>query len=191
MDNLRAEILQLERELDAKKKLLFIHRFNTIISIYQNAGETGTNLTKISINTDEESDTWHITYIHKTKQYNSADYLYEQSDTADAADGDISDDEPISKTSKISFGVNITSSGLKKYFIKGGAPLDSYKTSTNELRIINLEYQFDIDYDEQKELITSYANNVNLPEYAAIRFMLYISDNEWDDTAIINHFTMI
>ena len=89
------------------------------------------------------------------------------------------------------FCTNITCNGTKKYFIKGGAHLDLYKTSMNELRIINLEYQFDIDYDEQKELITGYSENINIPEYAAIKFMMYMSYNEWDDTAIINHFTMI
>ena len=187
MDTLKAEILQLERELNAKKKTLFVSRFKSIIGKL----ESISNITSINIHTDVDSDTWTISYIHKTSDFKAIDYLYEKVDINET-DSDESDDNiKTNKTTKIIFGVNITSSDVKKYFIKGIAPLDVYKTSTNEFRIINLEYQFDIDYDEQKELITTYADNINLPEYAAIKFMLYISDNEWDDTAIINHFTMI
>lgn len=179
-DTLRSEILQLEIELNAKKKLLYLQRLYKIIGYSDGLP----NIVNINIKTDPDDDTWSISYTHKTSEYSLLNYLYEKNDN-------IEEDDKNTKTSKIVFGASISGNGAKKYFIKGGAPLDLYKTSMNELRIINLEYQFDIDYDEQKELITSYSENDNIPEYAAIKFMIYMSDNEWDDTAIINHFTMI
>ena len=179
-DTLKSEILQLESELNAKKKLLFLQR------LYKMIGYNGDlpNITNINITIDIDNDTWLISYIHKTDKYNLLNYLYEKNDEEEVG-------EENTKTTKIIFGANISNNDVKKYFIKGGVSLDLYKTSTNELRIINLEYQFDIDYDEQRELIISYSENINIPEYAAIKFMMYMSDNEWDDTAIINHFTMI
>jgi hypothetical protein len=178
-ETLREDILRLESELNDMKKALFLHRFFKII------GTSSVNITNVVIKTDVETDTWYITYIHKTPNYNVLNYLYEKTDdTYDA-------NETINKTSKIIFGVHIINNGTTKYFIKGGAALDLYKTSTNELRIINMEYQYDIDYDEQKELIIAYSENVDIPEFAAIKFMLFMSDNDWDDTSVINHFTMI
>ncbi len=182
-DLLRCEILQMEHDLNEKKKLLYLQRLYKILG-YNN--DNVPNINSIIINTDEINDTWYISYIHKTNEYNTLDYLYEKNE-----DNIYEKTSKTSKTSKIIFGSNITHSGTKKYFIKGGVLLDLYKTSVNELRIINLEYQFDIDYDEQKDLITGYSENINIPEYVAIKFMMYMSDNEWDDTAIINHFTMI
>ncbi len=187
-DILRSEILQLETELSAKKKLLYLHRLYKILG-YVNTELP--NITNININTDIEDDTWYISYIHKTSEYSPLDYLYEKIDANANNESNNESNEKSSKTTKIIFGANISSNRTKKYFIKGGVSLDLYKTSMNELRIINLEYQFDIDYDDQKELISSYSDNINIPEYAAIKFMTYMSDNEWDDTAIINHFTMI
>ena len=179
-DTLRSEILQLESELNTKKKLLYLQR---LYKIMRYAGELP-NITNINITTSADDDTWSISYTHKTSNYSLLNYLYEKNDIVDA-------DDKNTKTSKIMFGASISGNGIKKYFIKGGASLDLYKTSMNELRIINLEYQFDIDYDEQRELIATYAENDNIPEYAAIKFMIYMSDNEWDDIDIINHFTMI
>jgi hypothetical protein len=89
------------------------------------------------------------------------------------------------KITQISFGK------LKKYFLKGGIKFNIYRNSNGELRIINSDYEFELDLEEQKSLILKYASNKNVPEWLAIKVFLYISYNKWDDRSIINHLSVI
>ncbi len=89
------------------------------------------------------------------------------------------------KVTQISFGK------LKKYFLKGGIKFNIYRNSNGELRIINSDYEFELDLEEQKSLISKYSSNKNVPEWLALKVFLYISYNKWDDRSIINHLSVI
>jgi hypothetical protein len=89
------------------------------------------------------------------------------------------------KITQISFGK------LKKYFLKGGIKFNIYRNSNGELRIINSDYEFELDLEEQKSLILKYTSNKNVPEWLALKVFLYISYNKWDDRSIINHLSVI
>lgn len=170
MDDLRAEILHLEQTLQDKKNILFNAR---LAKIYGNSD----NISNIEIHVDPEDDTWLISYTHQTDKYDPSAYAYN--------DDSAGDDEYNVHESRISFGKS------KRYFIKGGIKLNVYRNSAGELRIINPDYEFDLDLDEQRSLIDKYAQNKDIPEWMAIKVMLYISDNKWDDQSIINHFSVI
>lgn len=192
--SLRKEILELEKLLKSKKEKLFLDRLLAI---------TGpkANISDININTQLDN-TWCISYIHKTTFLNPADYepanMYTDEATNLEANLEAKNSESTEQNNvllaaentseyetKISFGKN------KKYFITGGCKLNVYRNSANELRITNPEYEYDLDIDEQKELMIRYSNNKNLPVWFAIKFLLYMSDNSWDDDSVVNHFTVI
>lgn len=176
MASLRDDILKLEAELCEKKKLLYLHRLSNIINIDVISNP---NIKDLIISADKEKKIWQISYTHYTEKYNSYYYATEESDN---------EEYPVKYTereSKISFGK------FKGYFIKGGVKLNIYKNASRELRIINPDYEFDLDIDEQLNLARGYSENKNLPECLAIKFLLYMSDNNWDDDDIITHFSVI
>jgi hypothetical protein len=157
---LKEEILELEKIIFEKKKILFLNRLKLM---YNN--DLPIDDIKIEIN---END-WNITYTHTTQKYDINNYLYEESVEYKSHE----------KTTIISVGkLN------KKYYIKGGIKLNIYK-SKKEIMIINPDYDLEIDIDEHIDLIRSYMKNPNIPEAVAISILMYISDNKWDDDSII------
>lgn len=178
MDELRSEILELEKSLDSKKKKLFNMR---LAKIYGKTNEETIDISNINIVVDPSDNTWQISYLHHTDTYDPSAYAYDES----ADDSNNEDPTIAARNTSIVFGK------AKKYFIKGGIKLNVYRNSTGELRIINPDYEFDLDLEEQKKLMLHYSENNNLPEWLAIKVLLYISDNKWDDQSIINHFSVI
>jgi hypothetical protein len=171
MEELRNEIINLEVCLNAKKKELFIQRAIKILGNLNNVFNLQINVNPIDL-------TWCISYNHETHNYDTSDYAYNE-DSADE------NNNVRFNSCKISFGKT------KKYFIKGGIALNIYRISSGELRITNPDYDFDIDIEDQYNLMKTYSKNYNLPEWLAIKMILYISDNKWDDQSIINHFSVI
>lgn len=194
MNELRYEILQLEKILSQKKKQLFLNRLETI----SKKPLVTRGVENIDIQSNSHDKTWQISYIHKTNHY--SDTMYAYSEDSEATDTyvlgvsnvpNIPDTvDPISckgiqKETKISFGKS------NRYFIRGGIKLHVYRNTSGELRVINPEYEFDLDLDEQKKLVREYSENYDLPEWFAIAVMLYLSDNDWDDAAFINHLSIV
>jgi len=188
MTELKTEILQLEKILAEKKKQLFFNRLEKIAG-----GSLNTRgITNIDIQHNSMDKTWQITYTHKTNNYSSAMYAYNETESDNETD---SEREPldafpvvkpgIQKETKITFGKS------NKYFVRGGIKLHVYRNTAGELRVINPEYEFDLDLDEQKKLVREYSENYDLPEWFAIATMLYLSDNMWDDEAFINHLSIV
>ena len=175
--DLKAEILELEGILESKKKQLFLNRLEKIT----NCSIAANGISDLDIQHDADENTWQISYTHKTDQYSKSMYSYSE-------DSDLDPDQRIQyvqKETKISFGIS------NKYFIKGGIKLNVYRNKTKELRIINPDYEFDLDLDEQKKLVREYSENHNLPEWFAIAIMLYLLDNDWDDSAFINYISIV
>ena len=182
MDELRKEIIILEKELIEKKKQLFFNRLEKIAGC--SFVESG--ILNLNIITNQDDNTWQIAYIHYTKEYNINDYTPSVNTDSETEITDVLDTTtPITKKSKIIFGK------MAKYYIKGGIPLNIYRNITGEIRITNPDYEFDLDLDEQRILARSYSENYALPEWFAIAVLLYMSDNKWDDTALINHLSFV
>jgi hypothetical protein len=174
--NLKEEILALTKVLDSKKQQLFLDRL-----IHMNLNKLRSNAKNFTITTNPELQEWVITYTHDTQDYDLSQYLPD-SETAH----DTSDTDPVQKTSNISFG----KSG-KRYFLKGGIKFNIYRNSAGELRVMNPEYDFDIDMEEHKQLIHRYSENANIPEACALAVFQYIIDNKWDDSAVINYLSIV
>lgn len=174
-NDLRSEIVLLEKTLTEKKKLLFLSRLETI------AGYpfTKSGITDINITLNQTENTWQIGYLHKTDNFNSNYYAHSE------ASEDESEAGGVPKETRVLFGKT------NKYFIKGGIKLNVYRNTAGELRVINPDYEFDLDLDEQRSLVKEYSENYNLPEWFAIATMLYLSDNKWDDQSWINHLSIV
>lgn len=170
---LKAEIYNLEKILAEKKGKLFNDRLRSLYPVQLNSAITHNGIS-CTANTQE----WKITYTHSTDQYSSDLYITE--------DESSSDEPPVALQSTISFG----KSG-KKYFLKGGVEFNIYRNSTGELRVINPEYDFEIDMDEHRALIHKYSINVDIPEACALSVFQYIADNKWDDAAVINYLSVV
>lgn len=189
MTDLKTEILQLEKILSQKKKQLFFNRLEKIAGDSLNSK----GIDNIDIQHNSTDKTWQISYTHKTNNYSSSMYAYsgdsdsdhDQEPDINSAQHSAQEFSGIPKETKISFGKS------NKYFIKGGIKLHVYRNTAGELRVINPEYEFDLDLDEQKKLVREYSENHDLPEWFAIVVMLYLSDNEWDDAAFINHLSIV
>ena len=76
-------------------------------------------------------------------------------------------------------------------FIKGGIKYNIYKNSKGDLRIINLDYDLELDMDEQYSLIYRYAYNKNIPECIALRIFLYMIYNKWDDDDMTTYLSVV
>jgi len=196
MNELREEILELEKDLTEKKKQLFLKRLEKIAG----CSFVDSGILSLNIVTDQDENTWQISYVHYTKSYNPVDYLYStntdsDNDVIENQEADVSKPEGSTpdknefsrkhKKTRIVFGK------AAKYFIKGGVQLNIYRNTTGEIRITNPDYEFDLDLDEQRSLSRTYSENYNLPEWFAISVLLFMSDNKWDDDAIINHLSFV
>jgi hypothetical protein len=165
---IKKEIILLEEEITAKKNKLFLYRLS---KLYKHSP----NISGITIEVDPANVSWNIKYTHETNNYNHNYYNV----------GDNLEMDSYKKHTKISIGKN------KKYFIKGGISYNIYRNSNNELRIINKEYDLELDMSEQRNLIIRYSRNHDIPEYMALSILLYISDNKWDDESIIHYLSII
>lgn len=192
---IKREIHNLEQSLEQKKNALFMRRlmnmFNpTLMGFETNVGDLPPTISNVKIMVDTDDNTWMITYTHTTDTYDINDYLYEKSDS-DSSDTESLDEEPIpdvkptSKVTEISFGKH------KKYFIKGGIKYTIYRNSSKDLRIINSDYDVDLDVDKQFSLVTKYSQNSSIPEWLALSVFLYIAEHKWDDVAIATHFSIV
>lgn len=174
--SIKEEIIALSKILDEKKHELFLGRL-----INMNLKKLQNNSKDFAITVYPETHEWNISYTHETSKYDMSLYIPDHE-----INSDVSDSEPIEKKSNISFG----KSG-KRYFIKGGIKFNIYRNSTGELRVMNPEYDFDIDMEEHKHLIHKYSENSNIPEACALAVFQFMIDNKWDDTAIINYLSIV
>lgn len=172
---LKEEIISLTKVLESKKRQLFLDRFITMT-----LPKLLAKIKDININTDADAQEWSISYTHDTANYDTVNYIPESDRHGH------SDRESVQKTSNISFG----KSG-KRHFLKGGIKFNIYRNSTGELRVMNPEYDFDIDMEEHKQLIHSYSENIDIPESCALSVFQYIIDNKWDDSAVINYLSIV
>lgn len=181
MQKLREQILELEIKLSVKKNKLFKKRLECIVNTtnLQNA-----NIKYINIQSCAEKQEWCITYTHKT--YITNEHIY---DIDYYLSGDYNETKSLEENvTKISFGKR------NKYFIESNSVkdrFDIYKNGSGEMRIINLEYEFLLDLDEQRKLMEFYSKNYNVPEWFAIAILLFIEKNDWDDEAFINYISIV
>lgn len=193
--DLRSEIFALEKQLKEKKEQLFLSRLTKIVvfsgddpgdidekkqyAAINDAIEKCINNVKIIV--DAEEKTWSIHYSHTTDSFDESSYLDEQIEDVQP---------PIKKTTKVSMGRMLIGKTYK-YFMKGFACFSVYRNGTDELRIINKEYEYDLDLDDQRALIEKYSEDMNIPEWFAIRIFLFMAKNKWDDEGMINHFSIV
>jgi len=177
MDDLRQEILTLERQLTHKKQHLFILRFYKLIKMTEkDLLDLGITNMKLCIFRTR----WEIQYDHYTDKYDENYYNH----------GDDSNSEAYiyAKKSHIQFGLD------KKYYIKNNnkpTRFKIYRNLRNELRLINMDYDIDLDLEEQYELIQKYIDDKCIPEWLALYIFMYLNINDWQDIHLINHLNIV
>jgi len=177
-ESLRNEINALELLLKEKKHELFSMRLYNLVGKNKKELESaGIKDIKITPDIDNPGE-WTISYTHTIIDYDENDYIY----SADSETETI----PCNKTFNMIFGRG------KKYYIKGnGSKFKIYKNSKNDLRIINTEYDIELDLEEQEQLIEKYSRNMNIPEWLAIKVFMYMIENDWNDANIIIYMSVI
>ena len=199
----RLYILKLEKELKECKQKLFLNRF---YKLYKKNIQPC--ISNIKIDIDHKNNDWVISYEHYTNNYSINNYTINNAEiydnnlnynkqannittkpnnitTAEPNNITTADADAEKKKTIISFGKS------KKYFIRGGIRYNIYRNSSGDLRIINSDYDLELDMEEQYELISNYANNVNIPECLALSIFIYLSDNNWDDTNLITYLSVV
>lgn len=176
---LKENIIDLTDQLDGMYTKLFLMRFLKIIkSSEEELLAGGVSNLEFHITPNE----WKISYDHETDNFNGNNYNYHSD----------SDDEEIKDRIKIS---NVEFGMARKYYIKGtnirSTRFKIYKNSKKELRIINADYDIELDLDDQYSLVKKYTNNYTIPEWVAIRFFLYMAKNDLESEDIINHFDVL
>lgn len=164
INTITQQIEHYEKLLAEARHQLFMSRISTMV------GEISTvkNVTFSS-----NGANWTITYSCIVT-YDENNYNHNDDSEADTM--------PSIKTFELSFGKG------KKYFINGNQQrFKIYRNSTNKLRILNADYTADLDIDEQEILIDSYSFNYNIPEWFAIRILLFMEKNEWSDENLITY----
>jgi len=174
-EKLKNEINQLIETLDAKKNELFNLRLFNMIG----KNEEDLKLAGIcNVRFTNDDDEWNISYTHEINCYNENDYI-------NSIDSE-TETTPLKKSFLMTFGKG------KKYYIRGnGTRFKIYKNSKNDLRIINVDYDIELDLDEQETLIEKYSENLNIPEWLAIKVFKYMSENDWSDENIISYMSFI
>lgn len=164
INTITQQIEHYEKLLAEARHQLFMSRILTMV----NEISTVSTVTFSSNGTN-----WTIAY-KCTVTYDENNYNHNDDSEADT--------EPYIKTFEISFGKG------KRYFINGNQlRFKIYRNSTNKLRILNADYTADLDIDEQEILINSYSYNYNIPEWFAIRILLFMEKNEWSDENLITY----
>lgn len=175
IEQLKAEVIQYEEEL-------FILRLYKLISLSkEDVNNAGISNIKITSSENELS----IRYVHHTNYYDENNYV-------NNSDSNI-ETEPYEKNTTIEFGVVLIPDKNPKYYLKGNksARFKIYRKSSKILSIINKDYNIELDIMEQIALIERYSKNKNIPEWLALKVFLSIRENEWDDTSVINYFSVV
>lgn len=179
IDQVRSDIKELRSALKKKKKELFLCNLLGILGCTE--AELKENISDIGLVAVNSSE-WTITYKHKTDCYNENDYV-------NSSDSEIEDCSSYSQTVGVSFGI------ADKYFIKRLSRLPArdiftvYRGSDGLLRIINAEYELDIDMVEQKKLVRKYLKNKNIPEWLALTIFTYMNANDIDEEKLFELLT--
>lgn len=178
---LKNEILELEAVLKKKRDQLFLMRLINMLDkgLYDTISDVKIEVRNVDFN-NPKSAGWNISYKHHTKEYDSLDYLYEN----DTIQEEITNNK-MEKTTFVSFGKS------DRYFIKGGVKYNIYNNSKGELRIVNADYDSELDIEEQCQLINKYSKNKNIPECLALQIFLYMSYNKWDDMSMAIHLSIV
>lgn len=181
-EKLKAEMLDLKKKYAICKRKYFILRLWKLLKPTAENMKTIQNI-KIYMQNDKSDQKWYISYLHHTDNYNVNDYiLHEDSEV---------ENEDKAKDTNITFGYE-TQNGKPKYYIKGNSQtrFKVYRTNKKSLSIVNTDYDVDLDIDEQTELIEKYSNNNNIPEWLALKILLYFRENEWENSNIVAYFSI-
>lgn len=175
---LKDYILKVETELEKMKKQLFRLRLYKLLGITENQLSTlGVSNLEMMVYDDE----WSISYNHYTNKYDENNYNY--------ADDSDAETEPREKNTNICFGET------DKLFLRGKGirmtRFKLYRNSRNELRIINKDYNLELDTESQQELIGNYSRNKHIPEWLALRIFLYMCEHAWESENLIQYLGIV
>jgi hypothetical protein len=176
-EKFREKVLELQKVYFAARDELFVRR------LYKMLGKSEHSKLAISSIKFEmtDGDNWCISYVHETAEYSANNYkLVDEEESSNSS-------KPL--TSNMSFGIE-----NGQYFLSGNTIHNSfkiYRNSSGLLRVINEDYSVELDIDEQIELITRYSKCIDIPEYPALRILLFMIENEWDDEDIYVYFTAV
>jgi hypothetical protein len=173
-EKFKKEILDLELVLEEKRDTFFKARLYKLIGIpEQELISWGIRNVLLDIYDNE----WIIEYDHETNKYDENNYNH---------DGDSETETELrEKRSSVSFGKDT------KLFIKGKGYRQGrfklYSNSRKEIRVINNDYNFELDTEEQLQLIRTYSKDCHIPEWFALKVFLYMCENGWNSSHIIQY----
>lgn len=177
-DEIKAKIYELELKLTIEKNRLFMLRLFKLLNIDRN---DLLNLNVKNLLISVVDDKWNISYDHSTNNYDENNYNHSYDSDADL--------EPREKSTHVSFGYN------NKLFLRGKGIRMSrfklYRNSRGKLRIINNDYRFELDTEEQFKLISSYRKNKHVPEWLALNVFLYMCEHQWETENIIMYLSKV
>jgi len=195
--NLQPEIknLQLDCKLELKNKIITMEQelkylkaqFYSLIllNLLNISNEKCISQGISNINIKIDADEWIISYNHLTKEYNENNYIND-------IDSEV-ETEIYEKNTNIKFGFKkIKSHDVLRHFITGNPnqKFKVYRNSKKILSIINTQYELELDIDEHISLIEKYSNNLNIPEWLALKTFLFIRSNELSDKDFISYLSI-
>jgi hypothetical protein len=173
-EKLRKEIIELESMLEAKRNTLFKARLYKLLGIpEQDLISWGVSNVVLDIYDNE----WTIDYDHQTTEYDENNYNHDNDSETET--------ELREKRSSVSFGKE------SKLFLKGKGYRQGrfklYRNSRKEIRVINNDYNFELDTEEQLQLIRKYSSDCHIPEWFALKVFMYMCENDWNSCHIIQY----
>ena len=100
------------------------------------------------------------------------------------------------RNTKVKFGMETnTETSKESNYLDTDTPHGSlfsiYTKGKKGLRIIHTRYSTELSMDEQKELITQYSRNLDIPEWFALRIYLYMINNGWANNEMCIHLSIV
>ena len=134
-------------------------------------------------NIENNNNAWKCIYIHETDNYIINNYcINEESEDEDLL--------PCFKRTKICFGYN-----NGKYFIQN----DSFRELNDIINVYTrkkLPYLYNLEYENICEIDTDdimeiYSNNIDIPEWLLIKFLLQINHHKYYPSKIKRYFSIV
>jgi len=171
-----SEIDQLSATLKEKKNKLILMRLKRLAD-FAIDDENIPNITDIKFVFTKSK--WRVTYTHETHFFREDLYNHE--------DDEEEDDTEQYRITKVKFGYD----GERFYVTNNKySRIECQIKPSGRLLIFNNDYTFELDQGQQSELITTYSNITDLPEYFALRILNFISYQKWTNENIAEHFNI-
>lgn len=177
---LRNEIIELEKQLKIKKEILFRNRLLQFLDVTEELLTLcGISDLNVEIKPDSKTD-WKLTYTH-TNTYNEDDYVDDIEHSVHYA--------PHMRTTQVKCGRSLANHYIQSNV--GRNRFSVYIKNATIIRVVNKDYNIELDISEQNKLMQKYTQNKSIPEWLAIHMFLCINKHSWNDSDIVVHLSIV